>query len=481
MNLSITPYSASKGLDEPPTIGSYSQCNVCFNLSQAVVDELKLPEDGDYSPRRYHNIFDIRRTPKGYHISRITFYLIEESKSSGCPFCRFLNAVIVKFVSSPSPHDRISLFLEEGHIRFTIHLSGSVVHRFDVYQLTSSASEQSRSPYGHLPVLPDIKPPHSEESFNYLKSRLRACVETHDSCRQNLSSASKRLLHLGSTGDSSASLYETPVGFREPYVALSYCWGGDVPLKTLKSNIRSLMQGFSLTQLPAAVRDAAQITRKLGLQYLWVDSLCIMQDSKTDWEEQSAKMCSIYEQAYLTIVASSAGSADVSFVNHLWRPPKFHYRIANEHDITLVAREGCTNGHHYNPYTSNCPPPDPLITRGWTLQESVLSTRMISYSTCELQWQCKSTRTCECQMPPDKWQVPVIQAGLSQLEILSTWDQIVSTYTQRHLTYPGDKLPAMSGICQLMQRQTGWRYLAGLWEDHHIRRHIRALRRGRSA
>ena len=82
------------------------------------------------------------------------------------------------------------------------------------------------------------------------------------------------------------------------YGALSYCWGGAEFLKATKGNMKSLKQGFSLTQLPTTIRDAIHITHKLGLRYLCVDALCIIQpdgedEYKADWEEQSAQMCSI--------------------------------------------------------------------------------------------------------------------------------------------------------------------------------------------
>ncbi|KAI1085427.1 HET-domain-containing protein [Whalleya microplaca] len=372
----------------------------------------------------------------------------------------------------------MSLYLREDSIAIYFNPSNpdtidgrtnfqGVVH---IYRPADSVLGQSSSAYAHIPVLPDIKPPYSKESFNYLKACLKICTESHDYCKQNLSSPPKRLLHIGERGDDSARLYETPDDFREPYIALSYCWGKSNVLKTESSNIQSLMQGFSLKQVPTAVQDAAHITQKLGLKYLWVDALCIIQDSKMDWEEQSAKMCSIYEKAYLTIIAASSDAANVSFLNHFSRPMTFQYCVPDKPDIILAARAECKNGHHFDSIAGigNRIVPDPTISRGWTLQESILPTRAISYSTDELQWHCRSTRSCECQSKANVQQVTSIFGGQSQLETLGRWDKLVRIYTQRQLTYQEDKLPAISGISQLVHRQTGWRYLAGLWKDHLI-------------
>ncbi|KAI2620064.1 HET-domain-containing protein [Hypoxylon sp. NC1633] len=450
-----------------------SPCPTCYNLSLAVFKDMDLPEtgfldcfDGTYAGWSYDN---------GFNLLRLNYKHLRGSEFLGCHFCKFLVGVIHTFNPNPLPIDyMICLELEdEGLIQVGLDPltfdSDSVECRLDIYRPEHLELGQYEPGYGHIPARRDLKPPDSEESFDFLKSCLKTCIETHDLCRQTPSSPPRRLLHIGSPGDSWVNLYEPPADFREPYVALSYCWGGDVRLKTLRENIHCLMQGFRLAQLPAAVKDAAYLTRKLGVKYLWVDALCIVQDSKADWEEQSAKMCSIYERSYLTILASTAGSAGVSFLSHSFRPSEYRFRVDNGSNAVLVARTVCRNGSHYG--IDNTAPPDPIITRGWTLQELVLATRTISYSTEELQWQCKSVRDCECKVirfgmnGVYDYQAPILWAGKSQLEVFDMWDQIVQTYTQRQLSHPEDKLPALSGVCQLIHKLYGWRYVAGLWEE----------------
>ncbi|KAI0842464.1 HET-domain-containing protein [Hypoxylon sp. FL0890] len=451
-------------------------CDVCCNLSLDIARKAELTPG--FNNRHQNSGYYASRFETGYQID-CECQFIKESQSSGCEFCRFLAEVIEAFIPNPTINgDSISLYLREDRtcIYFfpsnpdTIHGRTNFQGLADIYRPIDSVPPQSTSAYAHIPALPDIKPPYSEESFNYLKTCLKICTETHKLCKQDLSSPPKRLLHIGVLGDDSARLYETPDGFQEPYIALSYCWGRGNVLKTESSNIQSLMQGFSLKQLPAAVQDVAHITQKLGLKYLWVDALCIIQDSKMDWEEQAAKMCSIYEKAYLTIIASSSDAANVSFLNHCARPMTFRYRVPDKPDIILVARAECKNGHHFDSSGAIGNPvvPDPTISRGWTLQESILPTRAISYSTDELQWHCRSIRSCECRGTANDQQVANLLAGQSQLETLRQWDKLVRIYTQRQLSYPEDKFPAISGISQLVHKQTGWRYLAGLWEDHLI-------------
>ncbi|KAI4864837.1 heterokaryon incompatibility protein-domain-containing protein [Hypoxylon rubiginosum] len=309
-----------------------------------------------------------------------------------------------------------------------------------------------------------------------------------------MSSPPRRLLRIGPPGNTLIRLYETPANFQEPYVALSYCWGQSATLKTTSSNMQSLARGFDLARLPAAIRDAVRIAQDLGLGYIWIDALCIVQDSRRDWEEQSARMCAVYEQAHLTIAASSSGAADVSFADHAARPQTFRYRVVppspddeDEDVVILAARAECTSGHHYNPTGRVLAPPEPILTRGWTLQESILASRCVAYSTDELQWRCREASACECEMPADFRRDVLVRGSDEEGEegeaggssSSSLWNQVVVSilvsffaeqYSQRQLSFPGDKLPALSGICQLIGgRQTGSgsssRYLAGLWED----------------
>ncbi|KAI2622192.1 HET-domain-containing protein [Hypomontagnella submonticulosa] len=434
-------------MDTTPTMSRHTStwCDICFNLNYTIAKSV--PESTVPTPPGNCN----------------PMFLFKEPTSSSCDFCKFLTGVIDTFCPNRNDRKLNIILLENGRIEVTFL---SNLRSIEVSRLPGG---QIGPVYEHIPIKREVEPPRSEGSFDFLKSCLKNCIETHELCRQDLLSAEfpRRLLRIGSPNDGSISLYETPDGFREPYIALSYCWGKTEFLRTKTSNISSLMDGFNLEELPATMQDAVHITQRLGLRYIWIDALCIIQDSEKDWEEQSAKMCSIYEQAYLTIVASSSSSADISFLDHS-RPPKFQYRVTNEPDLILTARPEFRNGFHYYALHRDTVRQEPIITRGWTLQESILATRAIYYSTEELQWQCISTRSCECQLPLRDFQAPKFDAKQNQREILEQWKSIVLMYTQRQLTYTKDKLPAMSGICQSIHRRTGWKYLAGLWEDRLI-------------
>ena len=88
------------------------------------------------------------------------------------------------------------------------------------------------------------------------------------------------------------------------YAALSYCWGGHQPFQTTRETSTSNFQGFTLVGLPKTLQDAILLTRKLGLQFLWVDSLCIVQDDSDDKAKELSKMAEYYTKAHITICAA---------------------------------------------------------------------------------------------------------------------------------------------------------------------------------
>ena len=117
------------------------------------------------------------------------------------------------------------------------------------------------------------------------------------------------------SNDSIIALHQPTDSLRANYVALSHCWGKHQPLRTLTSNYPTLTQdGIRLSQLSPVFRDAVRVCHRLGVEFLWIDSLCIIQDSKEDWERESARMCDYYENALFTISAASSPDGSVPFL-----------------------------------------------------------------------------------------------------------------------------------------------------------------------
>jgi hypothetical protein len=188
-------------------------------------------------------------------------------------------------------------------------------------------------------------------------------------------------------------------------------------------------------------------------------------------------MPQIYRNAYLTIAASSSSSTTESYLNRgvtkipeFVKPIQFEVRSLQGDIVNLFAVPENKTSRHKWPDSSEYP--DPLIQRGWTLQERLLSTRMISFGIGELEWICGTVTTCECAAGSgtNPWNeshglnISAHAIGARD-RALMFWCAQLSLYSKRTHTYGRDKLPAISGLARVLAPKIGSRYLAGLWED----------------
>lgn len=353
------------------------------------------------------------------------------------------------------------------------------------------------SAFGCIPAKAEIsESAWSESAQTFARDCLQECSQHHDVCGSGANILPTRVIEVGNIGDERFQLYETQENTTGQYTALSYCWGTDQPLKLTSTNIENMKSGLmQLSQLPQTLADAVHVTRSLGIQYLWVDALCIIQDCVEDWERQSEQMSTIYEKAHLVIAASSSSSATHGFLNHRKQQQTYHMRLPDRYgtNISVAARASLETGFHNSDIYKEA---DPLAKRAWAFQEQHMSTRCLIFSADELQWVCKTKMACECGMtatPPlcyplllaycDDVNDPATQqqqggdkkelTGSSSSEdrllaLQDVWRRAVSEYSSRSLTRAGDKLPAFSGLASRFGAGMGSRYVAGLWEDNII-------------
>lgn len=300
----------------------------------------------------------------------------------------------------------------------------------------------------------------------------------------------------------------------EDYVALSYRWGSANMSKTLTSNLTQHHKAIPLSKLSRTIRDAIEVTRRLRYSYLWVDSLCIIQDSSDDWKHEASRMADVYENAALTISASASNSADSGL-------------FFQQNPVYLVpVTAKSIGGKPYSPFAlalRNCSSfasdvqTGPLSSRGWCLQERVLSRRILHFGTSQTHWEClgavwsadysrlddfddrpvsirKAFQTILRRSKPKPgpklvhdlplesdtskgwvyWKgtdeefvkmkpPPGPMSQLYGLEPHGTWYKMLLDYSRRELTFPSDKLAALSGLASSFARKTGDIYLNGLW------------------
>ncbi|KAI1641872.1 heterokaryon incompatibility protein-domain-containing protein [Daldinia loculata] len=229
--------------------------------------------------------------------------------------------------------------------------------------------------------------PGAVENLALARSWLEGCLDSHPKCRTEQNSMLSRILRI----DKVEGLDEFEISLEptydkvEPYVTLSYCWGGDQACKTTKSRMRSGNLSIPYGKLAQSIQDAIKVTSRLGLQYLWVDALCIIQDDEGDKIEQIANMPWIYNQACITIVAARSDRASRGFLDDidLAQSTKLAVRLP----FCCPDQHG-TLGSAYITYIDDSRGSEPIHSRAWTLQERYLSNRYIEFGRNQMRWVC---------------------------------------------------------------------------------------------
>ena len=297
---------------------------------------------------------------------------------------------------------------------------------------------------------------------------ISSCTSNHQRCRKATESIlPTRVLDVK---DNTVRLYASH-GEEAVYVCLSHCWGPAQIITTKRDTIDKHKMGIPWSSLSTTFQDAITLVRRLSLRYIWIDSLCIVQDDDADWKEQAGQMAHIYENAYLTIAATKSSKGSGGLFS---KTPDFELvetGSANHPSYHVFARKEI---HHLPLYPWGSPDNFPLLTRGWVYQERLLSPRVLHFGPQELFWECAENTTCECNAinvgayPENKPKVAHSRAlarepGAPQLAW--RWRTMVSEYSGLELTRPSDRLPAFSGVATQMMRYRRSKYLAGLWLD----------------
>jgi len=307
-------------------------------------------------------------------------------------------------------------------------------------------------------------------SVNFLKENYYTCVTEHvEQCGRGPSWLPKRIVDISR---SRYRVIEPPAGTEGTYATLSYSWGSSGFAMTTSGNYQEMKRGFDRDRLPLAFQDAADMAQSLSICYLWIDTLCIVQDSPTDWEDQAARMGQIYEGAAITIAASLSTDPHHSLYqkrNPIYEEIELFSELkGGPINVVFKARRKIARGIHAK--TGRSKDIDPLDTRAWGLQEKMLSTRLIAFTGAELQWTCRTSKECECHHVkiPAQPLFPVLTGTTTTDRILSiskSWSQIIEEYSTRKLKVPEDRLPALSGLANKFGAETCYTYIAGGWKE----------------
>ncbi|KAE8448272.1 hypothetical protein EG329_009703 [Mollisiaceae sp. DMI_Dod_QoI] len=326
--------------------------------------------------------------------------------------------------------------------------------------------------------------------LDYAEQWLGECNATHSECNENVKDIAypTRLLELGSPQAGSIRLKNTAeASITSPYMTLSHCWGTANFLRLTTETSTELYRGIDATRLARTFQDAAIVAKSLGASYLWIDSLCIFQDSAEDWRKESSIMGDIYAGGQCNIAAIAAEDSNATSM-----PLNEGNGLNEPCEITTMWRNRQNNRYRICrrwPWKEDVDE-TPLMNRGWVVQERVLSPRILYLGKRQVFWECQKLQACQVfprgipdssflRYPiklaiPTRWQQQSsINSSLQDYNCSEgnfpdfhvSWASALTLYSMCRLTRETDKLIALSGIARTCHAALHDRYLAGIWES----------------
>ena len=430
-------------------------------------------------------------------IYETTWHQVALSTEQSCNWCGFLKSVLPQPGNSMWPshwamETILSVEISEAYLMDDANPKGLNHCQIDFASTDSSRDwhaefdmtiDNPSDSFHIVTARPIQRKLDTPTAYQQIKQWLQQCQE-HPTCSVSSTFSSSqvpsRLIEVSPQNPLNDPRIRPTNGLEASYLALSYCWGTDEFYTLNKSNIQGLSEAINLHRLPETIRDAFEITRKLGFRYLWVDSLCIIQDSEEDKTSQLSIMHSIYANAEITIVAACSEKVADGFLGERDVSQKAQFRIPccvnPEHRFIVHINE-------HDMYDNRL---EPVNIRAWTYQEALLSPRLLIYASHTLQWNCR-TLTCNLDEsyhspnPSATPRLPDIKAFATFYDnpganstflqpedvphpILQSWLKFVAAYSSRKLSLPRDKLVAISALAEWFRTLFGHRYHAGLWE-----------------
>lgn len=390
-----------------------------------------------------------------------------------CKWCRLVVEILEFYKSGIDGENRVRIFAPlTKNDTLRICCQGGVARESEMPFMIEAFDLP-----GHRPLYPSIKSAadisgdtSSPEAFAKARYWLQHCVDDHKGCASNtnvrLPTRLVRIRRDPFTHLTTIKLVETNNSFGR-YACLSHCWGpqgSSSLLRTTSANYKAHLNTIPIQSLPRTFQHALITTRRLGLDLIWIDSLCIIQGDEADWTREAACMGSYYSSGYVTISASwshgpSGGCFNISEPEFIGR----RLRIPDSFS-SLSVRRVLDHGSRW-----------PLLHRGWVFQERMLSPRVLHFSLREIVWECLTCTACECGMSDalqaelsNKSEYTRAMGNTERHRLKDVWRDMVQQYSRLDLTFASDKFAAIAGVAKQMQGYRHANYFAGLWKDSMI-------------
>ena len=338
-----------------------------------------------------------------------------------------------------------------------------------------------------LPCLPSYST-SSFQSWVLASTWYQSCLTSHESCNRKRREQSDfkqwyptRLIKISRWSNRLRLITardEQPDG---PYLTLSHCWGKSNFIQLTQSTKSDFLKDIPYSKLPKTFQDAISAARFLGVYYIWIDSLCIIQgeESLADWKHEAAKMDKVYSHSMLNISATGASDGSKGLFFPRSADATELLEIELDHPIRLKFSQKYTLLDY--DYWKRLVLDEPLIRRAWVVQERLLAPRVLHFGSKQVFWECQLDASEDFPLG-----LPAVLARKDQQSLFkrrdepitplmelthpspahAVWQRALSSYTHASLTKSEDKLIALAGIACELSPDISDGYIAGLWKDH---------------
>lgn len=439
----------------------------------------------------------------GLHFLHPSLTALKESVDEKCPFCCFLwkrLAIESAFcVPQPSP---VMFFRQPEPGMWTCQISEpfpddverpeSLTAHF-YYAVPPSEDddgEEARRLSGFSNRVPVTEDTSSSQTYAQIKSWLVAC-DRHPICQsiEKQPFLPTRLVQVRFVDNDSPDgncLNKPRVvitdSLQSPsarYIALSHRWPDNFPnaAKLTRDTLHEKMRELDVLKLPQSFNEVFEVVSNLNIDYVWIDSLCIVQDHAEDWVREASQMGQVYGNAYFTLAISLSINDQSQGLFRRGDPSEILSETfeCESEDVIMVQGLVMKCQPNWEGLYKN----SPLVSRGWCFQEREMSTRVVHYTEHQVLWECRTLKASE-DLPngitPSRFFEPdgrvLDQAGQASIDrIDEIWHHAVKDYSSRALTESGDKFPALAGMASIISsyKPDPSRYLAGIWENDFAR------------
>lgn len=245
---------------------------------------------------------------------------------------------------------------------------------------------------------------------------------------------------------------------------------------TLQANIAERHEHLDVSILPQTLQDALFATRGLGLEYIWFDSICILQDDLNNWAREAANMADVYSNGHVVLAATAAAASAQGFLLPRKLPLTIQCASSFGPQFDVHALRNDSHSRNLNGHNNEFP----LFSRAWCMQERYLARRIVQFLLTEVRFECRSHYTCECDVVA--WPQPELRSSddycrafrvacesqsIDDIKFARLWNNLIKEFSAMGITHKSDVLPALGGIARSLAPIYPGKYLAGLWEKGH--------------